>query len=167
MASSARRIDLEELHQAFKEARRWGVTLSRLIDYSPSLIEQLYPAAVYPDLTIDERAQAVEKLVRTALDSIGGDASHALAITLCLVPGTYGRKLDQRRALAADYLGILPVTWTRGWREPRLFRDLVTEIYRLHQHNPAVYLPGYEAPQAPEAACGASATTKPHRETPP
>lgn len=124
----------------------------RLVDHSPSVIEQLYPGADYPDLPIHDRAQAVENLIRTAVASIGGDAGYALAITLCLTPGTLGRKLDQRRELAATHLHRLPVTWTRGWREPTLFRDLVAEIFRLHQHHQADYLPGtHEAPQPPEA----------------
>ncbi|MGI9003526.1 MAG: hypothetical protein ACR2GH_18040 [Pseudonocardia sp.] len=155
MAAHTRRIDLEELHSAFKEARRWGVTHSRLVDYSPALIEQLYPAADYPEHTIHDRATAIENLTTTAVSIIGGDAGHALAITLCLTPGTLGRKLDQRRALAAQHLGILPVTWTRGWREPRLFHDLVAEIHRLHDTDPATYLPTREGPQVDSATCEA------------
>jgi len=135
-------LDIKTLHEAFKEARRLGVRVWRLVHHTPRVIELLFPAAHYPGLSVHDRAIAVEKLTRDAVDSIGGDAGHALAITLCLLPGTLGHTLDERRRLAAAHLGISQDTWERGWREDRLFHDLVMEIYRLHRINPdpAAYL---------------------------
>lgn len=136
-------LDIEILHEGFKEARRLGVRVWRLVHHTPHVIELLFPAAQYPGLSVYDRAIAVEKLTRDAVDSIGGDVGHALAITLCLLPGTLGQTLDERRRLAAAHLGILQDTWERGWREDRLFHDLVMEIYRLHRTNPdpAAYFP--------------------------
>lgn len=138
-----RPLDIGMLHEVFKEARRWGVRVWRLVHYAPQVVELLFPAAHYPGLSVHDRAIAVEKLTRAAVDCIGGDAGHVLAITLCLAPGTLGCTLDERRRLAAEYLGILQDTWERGWREDRLFHDLVMEIYRLHRTNPdpAAYFP--------------------------
>jgi hypothetical protein len=139
-------VDIEMLHEVFKEARRLGVRVWRLVHHTPHVIELLFPATHYPGLSVHDRAIAVEKLTRDAVDSIGGDVGHALAITLCLLPGTLGQTLDERRRLAAAHLGILQDTWERGWREDRLFHDLVMEIYRLHRTNPdpATYFPAIE-----------------------
>lgn len=149
--TSTRHIDFDELHDALKDARRHGVKAARLLDHAPALIELLYPAADYPELAAQDRALAVEKLVNAAVDSIGGDVGHALALTLCLRPGTLGRTLDGRRQLAAKYLGISPDTWTRGWRETRLFKDLVAEIYRLHQPGEAPQVTGTGAGMSPQS----------------
>lgn len=135
-------LDIDRLHQAFKDARRWGVRIWRLVDCAPHVIELLYPATHYPGVSLHDRAIAVEQLTRNAVEVIGGDVGHALAITLCLPPGTLGQTLDERRRLAAEHLGIHQDTWERGWREDRLFHDLVMEIYRLHRTNPDVYIPG-------------------------
>jgi hypothetical protein len=141
--AGSRPLDIERLHEVFKEARRLGVRVWRLVHYAPHVVELLFPAAQYPGISLHDRAIAVEKLTRTAIDCIGGDAGHALAITLCLLPGTLGCTLDERRRLAAAHLGVLQDTWERGWREERLFHDLVMEIYRLHRTNPdpAAYFP--------------------------
>jgi hypothetical protein len=139
-------LDIEMLHVAFKEARRLGVRVWRLVHYTPHVVELLFPAARYPGISLHDRAIAVEQLTRDAVASIGGEVGHALAITLCLLPGTLGCTLDERRRLAATHLGILQDTWERGWREERLFHDLVMEIYRLHRTNPdpAAYFPAIE-----------------------
>jgi hypothetical protein len=64
------------------------------IDYSPSLIEQLYSAADYPDLTIDERAQKVEKPTSERHSTPLEETSvMPWRLTLSLVPGTLGRNL--------------------------------------------------------------------------
>jgi hypothetical protein len=101
------------------------------IDYSPSLIEQLYCAADYPDLTIDERAQEVEKPTRERHSTPLEETSvMPWRLTLSLVPGTFGRNLPT------------PGTSSRlPWHTPGdidmwmarnpVFRDLVNKIYRL------------------------------------
>lgn len=152
--TSQRRIDLEELHNALIRARRRGVRAPRLLDYAPDLIEMLYPAEQHPNLDDDERAQATENLIKAAVDSIGGDVGHALALTLCLPPGTIGLTLEQRRQRAAEHLRIDPHTWERGWREPRLIRDLVYEINQLHRTNPTAYLPASDLTHGDEPDIG-------------
>jgi len=149
-----RRIELEELHDALIRARRRGVRAARLLDHAPDLIQMLYPAGQHPKLDDDERAQATENLIKAAVDAIGGDVGHALALTLCLPPGTLGLTLEQRRQRAAEHLGIHPHTWTKGWRESRLVRDLIYEIHRLHRTNPAAYLPANDLPCGDEPDSG-------------
>jgi len=154
--TSQRRIDPEELQKALKRARRRGVRAARLLETTPDLIDMLYPAEQHPELDDSDRAHATENLVRAAIDSIGGDVGHALAITLCLRPGTTGLTLEQRRQRAAQHLGIHPGTWTNGWREPRLVRDLVNEIRRLHDNNSDAYLPGSGLPHGDNSDSGVS-----------
>jgi hypothetical protein len=134
-------LDIDTLHEALKIARRRGVRDSRLKSHAPRIIELLYPAARYPDITPDDRAIATEKVIVAAVDSLGEDVSHSLSILLCLTPGTLGLTLQQRRQMAAEHVGVLPATWERGWREPQLLADLAARIYRLHQTNPDAYIP--------------------------
>lgn len=135
------RLTIEALHDALKAARCKGCRASRLRDHGPELVELLYPFEQHPGVSLHDRAQAVENLIRTALEAVGGPEAHALAITLCLAPGTLGLNLDQRREKAGDHLGVTGDTWQRGWRETRLLNDLVGEIYRLHRENSEAYVP--------------------------
>lgn len=131
--TGTRRLNIEALNRHLRDARRHGARASRLLHYTPELVELLYPAEQYPQLDAHDRAITTETLIRQAIDAIGGDAGHALAIILCLTPGTLGCTLDDRRRMAADHLGIRADTWKRGWREGALFRDLLLEIYQLRQ----------------------------------
>lgn len=135
-------LDIDELHQALKRARRRGVRASRLARHAPHIIELLYPVARYPALSVHDRATATENLIAAAVDSLGDDARHVLSILLCLTPDTLYSNLQRRREIVADHVGVLPGTWERGWREPQLFDDLAAEIYRLHHAGPDAYIPG-------------------------
>lgn len=134
-------LDMDQLHQALKRARRRGARASRLVRHAPRLIDLLYPVARYPALSVHDRATATESLIAAAVDCLGGDARHVLSILLCLGPDALYTNLQQRREIVADHVGVLPGTWERGWREPQLFDDLAAEIYRLHQTNPDAYIP--------------------------
>lgn len=136
-----RPLDIDELHQALKRARRRGVRASRLARHAPHIIELLYPASRYPARSVHDRAQATENLIAAAVDCFGDDVRHLLSILLCLTPDTLYVNLQQRREKVAEHVGVLPGTWERGWREPQLFDDLAAEIYRLHQTDPDAYLP--------------------------
>lgn len=134
--TKTRRLDMEALHRDLRCSLRYGgVRASRLLHYTPDLIELLYPMADYPQLNAYDRAIQTEVLIRQAVDSIGGNAGHALAVILCLPSGTLSRKLDERRSIAANYLGIQPETFRRHRHEQRLLYDLAVEIYRLHSTN--------------------------------
>lgn len=139
-------LDMDELHQALKRARRRGVRASRLVRHAPHIIDLLYPAAHYPALSKHDRAAATENLIAAAVDSLGDEVRHVLSILLCLTPDTLYSTLQQRREIVAQHVGVLPGTWERGWREPQLFDDLAAEIYRLHHTNPGTYLPGTAQP---------------------
>jgi hypothetical protein len=112
-----------------------------LVNHAPGIIELLYPAARYPDLTIHERATATENVIVAAVNSLGEEAQQALSILLCLTSETLYINLQQRREMVAEHAGVLPATWERGWRERQLFDDLADEIYRLHHAHPDAYIP--------------------------
>jgi hypothetical protein len=134
-------LDMDELHQALKRARRRGVRASRLVRHAPHIIDLLYPAARYPALSVHDRATATENLITAAVDCLGDEVRHMLSILLCLTPDTLYVNLQRRREMVAEHVGVLPGTWERGWREPQLFDDLAAEIYRLHHTDPGAYLP--------------------------
>lgn len=135
-------LDMDELHQALKRARRRGARASRLVRHAPHIIDLLYPAARYPALSVHDRATATENLIQAAVNCLGEEVRHMLSILLCLTPDTLYVNLQQRREMVADHVGVLPGTWERGWREPQLFDDLAAEIYRLHHTDPDAYIPG-------------------------
>ena len=139
--SSMRRLNFEALHHHLKRVRRRGARASRILQYTPELVELLYPATLCPDLDAEERSMAVEHLIRRAVDVIGGDEGHALAITLGLLPGLMGMRLNDRRKRAAEYMGITADTWRRGPNEGVLFYDLAVEINRLYEANPHPSIP--------------------------
>lgn len=88
-----RRLDVEALHRALKQALRQGARASRLVRYSPELVELLLPTVEHPELTIYDRAIRTEQLIREAIDSIGDPEADALLILFCLKPGTTGMNL--------------------------------------------------------------------------
>ena len=134
-------MDMDELHQALKRARRRGVRASRLVRHAPRIIDLLYPADRYPALSVHDRATATENLIAAAMDSLGDEVRYVLSILLCITPDTLYSTLQQRREIVAQHVGVLPGTWERGWREPQLFDDLAAEIYRLYHTNSGAYLP--------------------------
>lgn len=133
-------LDMEQLHKELKNARRRGVRDARLQSHAPRLVELLYPARVYLDLTVHQRAVAAENLIVAAVQSLDDEATHLLSILLCLTPDTSISTLQQRREKAAEHVGILPATWERGWREPQLLSDLAAKIYRLHLQGADTYI---------------------------
>lgn len=124
-----RRLDLEALHRELRRSLRYGLRASRLIRHCPELVELVLPAPDYPELSLAERAIALEQLIREAIDSIGGPEAEALLILFCLKPGTTGMNLETRRQHAAELLGILPDTLRRERHEGRMVWDLAVEIY--------------------------------------
>lgn len=122
-------IDIKQLHHYLKTAIRHGARAARLVEHVPGMIELLYPAAIYPHLSEHERALLVEADIRrTIADRIGGPPGDAVATVLCLPPGTLGRKLGDRRRIAAEQLGIDAGTFRRSYHEAALLRDLAVEI---------------------------------------
>ncbi|MGH3871293.1 MAG: hypothetical protein ACRDSR_07225 [Pseudonocardiaceae bacterium] len=134
-------LDMDQLLKALISARRRGVPASRLISHAPAIIELLYPGEKYPSLTTQDRAKSAENLIVAAAESLGEQARHLSSILLCLTQETLFATLQKRREMAAEHMGVLPGTWERGWREPQLFDDLATQIYRLHQADPDRYIP--------------------------
>jgi hypothetical protein len=134
-------LDIDQLHQALKAARRRGARAARLVNHARGVIELLYPKSSYPGLTLHQRAIAAENLIVAAVDTLGGEARHLSSILLCLTQETLYATLQRRREMAAEHVGVLPATWERGWREPQLLDDLAVQIYRLHQTAPDGYIP--------------------------
>jgi hypothetical protein len=124
-------LDIRQLYRYLRMAlRHGGVRASRLLRYTPDIIEFLCPAASDPQLSVHDRAIKIETLMRDAIHAIGGNAGDALATILCLPPGTLGLTLEHRRRIAADYLNIEADTFRRDWHEKALLFDLTIEIYR-------------------------------------
>ncbi|MGH3875379.1 MAG: hypothetical protein ACRDSR_28445 [Pseudonocardiaceae bacterium] len=134
-------LDIDQLREALKAARRRGVQDSRLESHAPGLIELLYPARSYPGLTIHQRAMATENLIRAAIDVLGNEARHLLSVLLCVDPATSHLLLQRRREIAAQRVGVLPATWQRGRWERQLLTDLAAKIYRLHYNHADTYIP--------------------------
>jgi hypothetical protein len=128
---NTRRLDVEALHRELRRTLRHGARASRLVRFTPELVELLLPASEHPDSTIYERAIQVELVIRQALGHIGGPEAEALSILLCLKPGTTGMTLETRRLHAGEVLGIQPGTVRRERHEGLLVWDLVMEVYRV------------------------------------
>jgi hypothetical protein len=128
LATSAR-LTAEALHQEFKHALRKGARASRLVRYSPNLVELLAPEADHPERSLHDRAIAAEQIIRQAIEHIGGESGEALATIFCLKPGTLGLTLDARRRMAADLLGVQGDTFRRERHEGLLVWDLAMEVY--------------------------------------
>lgn len=126
-----RRLDPEALYTELRRALRHGARASRLVRYSPELVEMLCPADQRPDLTVFDRARRTEELLRRAISAIGGSYGEAAAILLCLAPGTLGLTLEQRRQRAGQLLGKLPDTFRRARHEGLLLWDLVGEVWSI------------------------------------
>lgn len=137
-------LNTDMLRQELKRARRKGVRDARLKNHAPGLVELLYPARSYPELSIHQRAVAAENLIVAAVESLDDEARHLLSILLCLTPDTPYSTLQKRREKTAEHVGILPGTWERGWREPQLLDDLTAKIFRLHDDNADAYIPAVE-----------------------
>jgi hypothetical protein len=105
----------------------------QLLWYVPYLVDLLFPPEQHPDHDSNERAVEAQMLIRRGIDVIGGDAGHALAIVLGLVPGTSETTLTERRSKAASYLGIQPNTWIKRKHEANLLHALTLEVYQLHR----------------------------------
>lgn len=127
---TTRRLDPEALHRQLRRALRHGARASRLARFTPELVELLFPADDRPDLSIVERALLAERLIRDAVEDLGGDYGRALSIVLALAPGTLGLRLEQRRQMAAELLGVLPDTFRRKRHEGLMVWDLAVEIVR-------------------------------------
>ncbi|MGH3965412.1 MAG: hypothetical protein ACRDRY_19500 [Pseudonocardiaceae bacterium] len=56
-------LDMDQLREALKTARRRGVAAARLVNHAPVVIELLYPKTDYPHLAILQRAIAAENLI--------------------------------------------------------------------------------------------------------
>lgn len=128
---NTRRLDVEALYKELRRTLRHGARASRLVRFTPELIELLFPASDQSDSTIYERAIEVESVIRQALDSIGGPEAEALSILLCLKPGTTGMTLETRRLHAGEVLGIQPGTVRRERHEGLLLWDLAMEVYQI------------------------------------
>lgn len=117
-------LDVTELHAALTAAVRHGARGARIARHAPQLVKILYP-----DGTLDaQHLAAVKDVIRAALDSIGGTDAAALSALIGLTPGTLGRSLTDRRAIAARALGIEPDTLRRT-HQRALIWDLAMEIY--------------------------------------
>lgn len=104
-----------------------GARASRLLQFTPNLIEALYPADDFPDLTDFQRAFHAERDLRAAVAAVGGDAGAALSAILALDPGLSGRKLHSRRRIAGRYFDVQAVTFARNYEGP-LLHDLAVEL---------------------------------------
>ncbi|MBO0783041.1 MAG: hypothetical protein J2P37_29855, partial [Ktedonobacteraceae bacterium] len=126
-----RRLDVEALYTELRRTLRHGARASRLVRFTPELVELLLPSEANPDATIYERAIQAEGIVREALERIGGPEAEALSILLCLKPGTTGMTLEARRQRAGAVLGIQPGTMRRERHEGLLVWDLGMEVYGI------------------------------------
>ena len=122
---------VQKLYKYLRSAVRYGARAARLVQHVPGIIELLYPADRYPDVSEHSRALKVEADIRRAVvEDIGGAPGRALATILCLPPGTLGRKLLDRRRIAGSYLGIDAETFRHAPHEGALLLDLAVEIHR-------------------------------------
>lgn len=137
MATGTRRLDIEALHRYLRDARFQGARAVHLLYYVPELVDLLFPPEQHPEWSPDQRAVETQILIRRGIDVIGGAAGHALAIVLCLAPGTSETTLTQRRSKAASHLGIQLKTWMKRAHEAQLLHGLALEVYQLHRDLPA------------------------------
>ncbi len=133
-------LDVDQLREALKTARRRGVRDARLVRHAPGVIELLYPRDSYSDLSIHQRAMAAESLIVAAIRDLDGETGNLSAVLFGVYPATSHLLLKQRREIVADKVGVLPDTWQRGWREQQLLSDLAAIIYRLHRSGPDAYI---------------------------
>jgi hypothetical protein len=78
-------------------------------------------------------AIAITKVVADIADSMGdGPAAEATRLLFGLESRTRGLRLEDRRALAADAIGIATETWRKKWEGP-IVKNLAVELYRQEQ----------------------------------
>jgi hypothetical protein len=106
--NSPRRLDLEALLKQLKRARLHGARASRLLRYTPALVDLICTGEVYSTLTAVDRALKTEQILREAIASLGPPLSDAAEVLLALAPGTLSLKLGERQEQAADLLGLRP-----------------------------------------------------------
>lgn len=123
-------LDVDLLYRLLRRAPRRGARASRLLRHVPELVDLLCPPLAHPGLSVYDRALQAEKVIREAVEAIGGPAGEALTIVLGLAPGAAGRKLEERRRAAATLLDVQPDTFRRHWHEATLLFDLAVEIYQ-------------------------------------
>lgn len=128
---NTRRLDAETLHTGLRRTLRHGARASRLVRFTPELVDLLLPPTVDSDATIHERAVEVEGIIRQGIEVIGGPEAEALSILLCLKSGTTGMTLEVRRQHAGEVLGIQGGTMRRERHEGLLLWDLAMEVYRI------------------------------------
>ena len=126
-----RRLDPEALHRQLRRALRHGARASRLVRYTPDLVELLFPDEVCVETSVYDRAIYTETLLREAIEQIGGKHGQALSTILCFASGTLGATLEDRRRQAAELLDILPDTFRRERHEGLLLWDLAMVTYQL------------------------------------
>jgi len=131
-----KRLDPETLYTELRRSLRHGARASRLVRYSPELIELVKPASEATEQTIYDRAIQVEQVMRQAIEAIGGPEAEALFILFCLKPGTTGMNLETRRQHAAELLGILPDTLRRERHEGKFLWDVAMEVYGIATTSP-------------------------------
>lgn len=134
-------LDVTQLREGLKAARRRGVAAARLVNHAPLIVDVLYPEADYPGVAILDRAMAAENLIVAAVGALDDESRHLSAILLGMTRDGMYSTLQKRREQAAEHVGVLPQTWERGWRERQLFDDLAIQIFRLHQDSADAYLP--------------------------
>ncbi len=128
---TTRRLDPEALHRELRRALRYGARASRLVRFTPELVELLFPPNEHVETSIHDRAISTENLIRQGIEQVGGTNAEALSIILCLVPGTLRTTLEERRRQAAELLDILPDTFRRERHEGLLLWDLAMEVYGI------------------------------------
>lgn len=127
------RLTPEALVAQLRGCLRHGARASRLLKFTPELVELIYPSEDNPDVPIYDRAIQVEQLVKQATEAVGGTRGEAAAVLLALAPGSLGPNLEERRRRASALLGILPDTLRRKRHEGLLLWDVAVEVYGLLQ----------------------------------
>ena len=129
--NSQGRLDLEALLTQLKRARLHGARASRLLRYTPALVDLVCPSADDPTLTAADRALKTEQILREAIASLGEPLSDAVEVLLALAPGTLGLKLGQRQERAAELLDLKARAFRLETHEGQLLWDVAVEAYRL------------------------------------
>jgi hypothetical protein len=128
------RNDPYAIQEHLRLATRHGTRAAMLLTYHQSLIDVLVPAenssqSDAPD-SLGLRAIEAERLIRKAIDRIGGQRAKALEIILDLTGR--GLPLDERRHDAAQILGVAAVTFRRSRAYERLLLlELSVELCRM------------------------------------
>jgi len=128
------------VQKGLKRALRKGARASRLVLYTPDVVDLLVPedsgrsddeSHASQEPSIHRRALIAERIIRAAIERIGGADAEALMILLSLRPGTLGLTLDSRRQAAARLVGVRAETFRRKNHEGLMIWDLAMEIWDL------------------------------------